>query len=195
MSRTFSGQQEAAAHLHALCAHQQRSSQRTAIADTAGNKHRNALHSRQHVLHQRHRRLLANVTAGLHAFDNHRISTGSLNAFCQLHARYNRNNLDACCMEGRNMRHRIACAQGYEGHLLLAQHRDNLSDIRCHQHNIHAERLIGQAFCLTHLVTRPFHSAAAAANDACAAGIRNCCCQISVTRPRHTTLNHRIFNT
>ena len=93
------------------------------------------------------------------------------------------------------MRYRVACTQGNKGYLFLAQHSNDFRNVRSHQHNVNAEGLVGQRFCLAHLVTCPFHSAAAAADDTGATGVGNSSSQHSVTRPRHTALDNRIFYT
>ena len=112
------------------------------------------------------------MTTGLHALHDNCIRALILHALCELHTRYNGDNLHACRMQFLEIWNRIARAERHECRLFLADHIHDLILVRCHEHDVDPERAIRQRTATANLIARVLRRAPTRRDDARTARIR-----------------------
>ena len=80
----------------------------------------------------------------------------------------NRDHLDACRFPRGDIFARVACTGGHNGHALFHHDLGKLICLRMHEHDVHAEGLVGKLLALSYLASKVVDGSGTACDDACA---------------------------
>ena len=183
---------KAGAHLDGLCAERKDSRHAARIRDAARTDDRH-VDSVDDLRHECHSRDLADVAARLRALCNQGIDARAHEALRECDRCDNRDDLRANLLEGRHVFARVASARRDDGDLLLEHDLHDFLDVRAHEHDIDAERLIRPALALLDLCAQDLRRHVAGADDAEAAGIRDGRSELCRADPGHAALEDRVL--
>ena len=142
---------EAGSHLDRLCAQHKCRRNAASICDTSSCNHRNR-NRINHLRNKCHRRRLADVSAGLHAFCNDCICAAHLHQTCLCNRSDNRNYLNASFLPHAHVFAWNTGAGRYDLDAFFHNYLCHVIRIRAHQHDIDTKRLLCQLSRLADLL-------------------------------------------
>ena len=191
MNRALTAHKKAGTDLDAAGAERNRSGHLSAVRNATGRNDRH-IERVHHLRNERHRRHLADMTAGLRSLGNDRICARTHETLCKGNGRGHRNHLNASRLPFVHINARISGACRDDLH---AGARDDISHrlrVRIHQHEIDTERLVRQALRLLYVLLETLRVHAAGADDPESSRIRARGCEFTRRNIGHAALNNRI---
>ena len=134
------------------------------------------------------------MTSALTAFGNESRSTKASHQLCHSDRCHNRDDFNPGGKPIFDIAGWISCASGDDLDLFL---QDNLSNLICkgtQQHDIHANRFIGDSSCNPNLFPHKLARCISGSNNAKTAAVGNGSGQFTVSDPSHAPLKDRIFD-
>ena len=106
------------------------------------------------------------MAAALGAFGDDGVDAQRLQMLCQHRSGHHRDHLDAGSFPHGHVFARVACTGGHNGHAFV--HHDLRKNIclRMHEHDVHAERLVGQLLAAADVLAQGVGIHAARTDDA-----------------------------
>ena len=194
MNRAFIGTKKTGSHLYALSTKHKRCGNTSAVCDAAcGNDWQGGRIT--NLRNENHSGKLAYMTAAFATLCNESRSAEASQQFSHSNRSNNRNNLNPCGKPFFNIFRWIACTRGYNLNLFFY---NNLGHFICKgakQHNIYANRFIGDTLGNLNLLPDIIGGSISCRNNANTAAIGHGSGQFTVSDPSHTTLKYRIFDT
>ena len=108
---------------------------------------------------------------------------------------HNRNDFNACCQPAFHITAGVACTGGDDGYLFLNDQFGGFFHKGAHEHNIHAEGLVGHLTALADFGTQLLAVGIHSSNNAQTACIGNTGSQAGIGYPCHTALENGILDT
>ena len=133
------------------------------------------------------------MAARLRALCNQGIDAAAHEALCERNRSDDRDDLRANLLEGRHVLARVASTRCDDLYLLLDDDLHDFLDIRAHEHDIDAERLVRPALALLDLCAQDLWRHVAGTDDAETAGVRDSRGELSRADPGHATLEDWIL--
>ena len=193
MNGTLLGNQEAGTALYAASTQHEGCCDSSAVCNAAGSQNRN-LNCVAYLWNQGHGGQLTDVSAGFAALCDNCKGAASLHQSCHSGGCNDRNHLDACLHPFLHVFARVACTGNNDRNFFLNDQVGYLIGKRAHQHDVDAERLVGQLACLVNLLTQPRGVCVHRCDDAQSTGIADCCSKRCIRNPGHTALKDWIFD-
>jgi len=184
---------EAGADLDALRAECEGSSDTPTVRDAAGGDDGDVDGVRE-LRGEDERSEVADVPARLHTLPDHRVSADRLHTLGEGHGWHDGQDLDASFLERVHVPGRVAGAGGNHRYGLIEHQLYELVDVRREQHEIDAERLVGERLGSTDLLAEEIGRHVSGPDDADAAGVADCGGELGGRGPGHTALNDRVLD-
>ena len=162
--------QQAGAHLGSNGTQGVGGQQLPSAGDAAGGDDGD-VHRVHHLGHQGHGGGLAHVAAALGALGDHRVGAPLGHQLGQGHGGHHGDHLGARLLPGGDEAGGIAGAGGDNGHLLLRGDGGQLLHLGVHEHDVHAEGLIGEGAAAADALLEHLGGHAARADEAQSAGV------------------------
>ncbi|CDD57848.1 unknown [Eggerthella sp. CAG:298] len=167
--------EEARADLHRFSAKCERRHQAASICHTASRDDRD----RNRIAHgrrERHRGKFADVTACFTAFCDDRISSAAFHALRERRRSHDRHHFRTGFLPPIDVVARIACACRDNRNAQFGEEFRKLRRLRVHEHDVHAEGLIGERARKFDLLTHPGKRRRTTGDDAKPARVTHGCC-------------------
>ena len=186
--------QQTGAHLHAAGSQRKGCGQLTAIGDAACRDDRD-IHRVHHLRHQCHGGHLAHMAAALGALGNDGIHAQRDEVLGQNGRCHHRDDLDAGFLPHGDVLAGVACAGGDDLDALLHDDLRKLVGLRMHQHDVDAERFIGERLAAADVLPQGLDVHAACADEAQRTGVGAGGGELAGGDVGHAALNDGVFRT
>ena len=133
------------------------------------------------------------MAAALGALSNDSIDAQRLQMLCQHGGGDNRDHLDAGSFPHGHVFARVACTGGHNGHALVYHDLRKNICLRMHEHDVHAERLVGQLLAAADVLAQGVGVHAARTNDAQRTRVGAGGGKLAGGNVGHTALNDGVF--
>ena len=170
VDRALRADQQAGAQLSAAGAQGEGGQQLAGVRNAAGGHHGDG-HRVAHLGHQGHGGGLAYVAAGLGALGNDAVRPGPLHQLGQRHRRHHGEDLGPGLLPQGKVGGWVARPGGDEAYVLLRGDLGHGPGLGVHEHDVHAEGLVGQAAAEADLRPKGVGVHAAPADQAHTAGV------------------------
>ena len=115
-------------------------------------RYENASEIADHLRDKRHGRGLAHMATALRTLGNHAVNVITRQAAGQNGGRHHGEHLDSSGFPLVHILAGITCSGGKNAHMLFDNDLRQLVDMRVHEHEIHAKRLVRQSACRANLL-------------------------------------------
>ena len=143
MDGAFVGAEEPGAHLNAAGSQHEGRRHAPAVGNAAGGNHRQ-IGGIADLRHQHHGGQFAHMAAAFAALGNQGRGPQPGHQLGHGHRGHHRNDLDACFLPGAHILGGVAGTGGHHLHLFFHSHLGYLIGKGAHQHDVHADGLVGQ---------------------------------------------------
>ena len=158
---TLLGSKEACAYLNALCAQHEGCCHTSAVSDTACGDN-GYLNRVNYLRHKTHCGVFTDMSARLGTLCDDRIGARLLHSLCKSYRGNNGHHLYACFLPCSHVLAGIARTCGDDLNALVDTELCKVVGIGAHEHDVHAEGLVGLLLAETYLLTKIVDGSASA---------------------------------